>query len=109
MDVPERGIAFRVPLRRAGHAGNEKREQNRVAIGGVKRTAKLVSKLPSLRAAGVEVGRIVERFLDEHPDTERRCLDAVGSDSPTAGPLDAGPRAENGCVAACSRRKSMAA
>ena len=45
-----------------------------------------IQKVPGHKAVGQKVARVLERFLDVHPDLEYRFIDSVGASKETARP-----------------------
>lgn len=72
------------PLRGSSNAPREPE-----AIGGLRRTAVSVGKLPGLVAVGQGLRAVVREHFDQDPEFARRCVAAIGDASPDAGPTDA--------------------
>ena len=78
-------VHFVAPLREL-QAGHSRADEDLKAIGGLRRCAQSVDKLAYARAAGAKVRAALNRFLDSRPGLQQKCLDAIGSDKPDAGP-----------------------
>ena len=68
-------------------AKSAKEVQDSRAIGGLRNPRISVSKVHGLSKIGKEMSNVFDKFLDSHPDAEKRCINAIGSEDPNAGPL----------------------
>lgn len=79
----KREVQFRVPRR--GGSGQLGRFE-RPHVGGLRRNADSVNKVPSLTIAGALSWPTVEGFIERHPKAGQRCILAIGSGDEGVGP-----------------------
>jgi len=76
-----------------------KQQQNRRAIGGMRRPQTSVEKLPSLVPVGNLVRKVLDKLIDDNPEWIDDCVSAIGSDT-CKGPTDAAVEYVRGELAA---------
>ena len=59
---------------------------DRLFVGGLRRTASAVAALPSVRRIGRQARACLTTVIDSDPNIMRNCLDAIGSPVDDAGP-----------------------
>lgn len=64
-------------------------EENAHALGGMRHPARAVDRLLRARHVGNHIRQLLEGFLGRLPSIQDRCLVAVGSEDPQAGPTEA--------------------
>ena len=83
---PRNEIHMSMQLRPAD-APNPKATDEQTAIGGMKRTARSVAKVPGMALKGRLVGLHLDRFLISHPQVENKIIEAVETHSSNPCPL----------------------
>ena len=82
-------VVFTVPLR-GPHSvpESQRRRQDELALGGLRDPWRAVEALPDLAVAGKMVRESLEDLLLANPGVMRRCLEAIASNEPDAGPSE---------------------
>ena len=81
-----RKLTFTTPLRGPVSDGKRRKVENNAALGGMRKPAKAVSSIPRLGALGGRIRVALDKFLEENPEIETACVNAIGSDDKNAGP-----------------------
>ena len=85
---PEPDIAFNAHLRGQATAPRKKGHGDQLYVGGLRRAALSVNRLPSIRRVGKQLRGLIDDFVEEFPQVTSQCLQAIGNAEPGAGPAD---------------------
>jgi len=73
---PKRGPHMCEPLRHVKPV--DKQEQNKMAIGGMRKPQVSIEKIPTIREFGKKMHDVLNNFLDKNPQVEKDCLKPLG-------------------------------
>ena len=81
-------VEFTTPLKGKRRRIRDRDEEDDLHLGGMRRPRSASVRIPGYRQAGIVVFRLIMAHLRGNPELLRRCLHAIGSDDPEAGPTE---------------------
>ena len=73
------------PVKRAMHlradhiAKIERQKENARALGGMRNPATSVHRIPKVRSTGKDSAKVIEDYLEAHPEFEQSLTEAIGT------------------------------
>lgn len=61
-------------------------EEDDQHLGGMRDPSRAMRRIPGYREAGVKTFQAIMKYLDNNPEVQARCIEAIGSEDPEAGP-----------------------